>query len=414
MPEQRGYRESVGNDELRYGNHRRALRLVGVAMAAVLFLPLHVSAQSHSGFPVDIVPGPPPRPVMADGKLHLLYELHFTNYAPLPVELKGIEVTGSGTEVLASFRGPELENMVIPVERLSSAASPSEYKGSLAIGEGRAALIFMDLTLRPGMYSPAELHHRFSIFVARKTPPNIEATINGPEVTVVQEPTPVLQAPLRGSRWVAFNALGAKDHRRGPNAVDGRERIPQRFAIDWMLLGPDGTLFHGDGKSNTDFYGYGAEVLAVADGRVADTKDGEAEYVGSNERSARKITIDNALGNGVVLDIGAGRCAVYAHLQPGSLKVKIGDQVKSGQVLALLGNSGNSDSPHLHFQLVDRASPMASEGIPYEFETFTQLGTVPDDPAVQDNGSVLLSKRAEKPVVRKREFPMNNAVVAFP
>jgi murein DD-endopeptidase MepM/ murein hydrolase activator NlpD len=351
---------------------------------------------------------------MADGKLHLLYELHFTNYAPLAIELRGIEVLGNGTDGLASFKGSQLEDMVIPVERLSSGASPSEYKGSVAIGEGRAVVVFMDLTLSPGMSAPAELHHRFSIFVARKTSPNIETTINGPEVTVVQEPILVLTAPLRGSGWVAINALGAKDHRRGPNAVDGRERIPQRFAIDWVLLGPDGRLFHGDGKSNTDYYDYGSEVLAVADGRIADTRDGEPEYTGSSERSARNVTIDNAFGNCVVLEIGAGRYAVYAHLQPGSLRVKPGDKVKAGQVLALLGNSGNSDGPHLHFQVVDRPAPMASEGIPYEFETFTQLGFVPDDPTVQDNGSVLLKESDERPVVRKREFPMNNAAVKFP
>ena len=66
--------------------------------------------------------------------------------------------------------------------------------------------------------------------------PNFETTLNGPEVKVVQETVPVLQAPLTGSTWVAFNALGAEDHRRSLNAVDGRERIPQRFAIDWMRL----------------------------------------------------------------------------------------------------------------------------------------------------------------------------------
>src|SRR5262249_7723437 len=150
-----------------------------------------------------------------------------------------------------------------------------------------------------------------------------------------------------------FNALGAEDHRRAFNAIDGRERIPQRFAIDWMRLGPDGRLFQNDKKTNKNFYGYGAEVLAVASGRVSDLLDNLPENVGSNERNARAITVDNAVGNYVVLDLGNSHYAVYAHLQPQSLRVKRGDHVRAGQVLALLGNSGNSDAPHLHFHLVD-------------------------------------------------------------
>ena len=83
-------------------------------------------------------------------------------------------------------------------------------------------------------------------------------------------------------------------------------------------------------------------------------------------------------------------------------------------MLALLGNSGNSDAPHLHFQLADTNSPLGAEGIPYEFEDFTQLGMVPDDPAMQDNGQALLPKTQEKPVVHPGEFPLNNAVATFP
>jgi hypothetical protein len=160
----------------------------------------------------------------------------------------------------------------------------------------------------------------------------------------------VVRAPVRGSAWIAFNALYNDTHRRAFVPVDGKERIAQRFAIDWMCLGPDGRLFHGDSKSNANFYDYGAEVLAVADAQISDLKDGLPENAGSNEPSTRHITLDNLVGNYLVLDLGHGRFALYAHLQPGSLKVKLGDKVKAGQVLARLGNSGNSDAPHLHFQ----------------------------------------------------------------
>jgi murein DD-endopeptidase MepM/ murein hydrolase activator NlpD len=180
-----------------------------------------------------------------------------------------------------------------------------------------------------------------------------------------------------------------------------------------MRLGPDGRLFHGDPKSNASFYDYGAEVLAVADGRISDLKDGLPENAGSNEQSTRAITLDNLVGNYLIFDLGHGRFALYAHLQPRSLQVKLGDKVKTDQVLARLGNSGNSDAPHLHFHLVDANSPVGAEGLPYELETFTQLGVI-EGPEVQDTGKAWRPKTGEMPVVHRREFPVDNAVVTFP
>jgi murein DD-endopeptidase len=404
--------QSKGIQQMLRRIYSQGKRLLVCAVFALL-APLYGVAQSHSLFPIDIVAGPAPQPVMADGRVHLLYELHVSNFAPLPVEVKSVEVFGDGT-ALASFRGQEIEKALIPVENLSSADSPSGYVGARVMSEGHAAIMFLDLTLDPGVHPPKELRHRFAVSVTRKNGEVIERTVDGVVVNVVQEPVPLLHAPLRGSGWVAFNALGAKDHRRSLNAVDGRERIPQRFAVDWCRVGPDGRLFHGDNKSNANFYDFGADVLAVADGHVANMKDGLPDNVGSTERSARTITLDNVFGNYVVLDLGQGRFALYAHLQSGSIRVKPGDSVKTGQVLALLGNSGNSDGPHLHFQLTDAASPMGSEGIPYELYSYTQVGLVADDPELQDKGGVILPKSEEKPVAHEREFPVNNAAVIFP
>ena len=91
----------------------------------------------------------------------------------------------------------------------------------------------------------------------------------------------------------------------------------------------------------------------------------------------------------------------------------LGDHVKAGQPLALLGNSGNSDAPHLHFQLTDGNSPTVSEGIPYEFERFTQLGILDDEEAVLDHGQSWQPKSQENPVICRAEFPINEAVVSF-
>jgi murein DD-endopeptidase MepM/ murein hydrolase activator NlpD len=77
------------------------------------------------------------------------------------------------------------------------------------------------------------------------------------------------------------------------------------------------------------------------------------------------ITSETVAGNHIVLDLGGGRYAFYAHFQPGSLKVKVGDRVTRGQVIGLVGNSGNSTEPHLHFHISDGVSPLGSEGLPY-------------------------------------------------
>jgi murein DD-endopeptidase MepM/ murein hydrolase activator NlpD len=130
-------------------------------------------------------------------------------------------------------------------------------------------------------------------------------------------------------------------------------------------LNPSGATFSGDQKDNKSYRAYGADVLAVANAMVVATKDGIPENVPGITSRAVPITSDTIGGNHIVLDLGGGRYAFYAHLQPGSLKVKVGDRVTRGQVIGLVGNSGNSTEPHLHFHISDGVSPLGSEGLPY-------------------------------------------------
>ena len=203
-------------------------------------------------------------------------------------------------------------------------------------------------------------------------------------VAVPKPPAPVLGAPLRGGRWVAANGLFSVDHSRSFNAVDGREHLSQRFAFDWVKLGSDGRFFKPDAKANANFAGYGADVLAVADGTVSSLVTDLPDNEGNNPLSGRSVTLDTITGNSLILDLGQGRYALYAHLQPGSLKVALGERVKIGQVLARLGSSGNSDAPHLHFQIMDANSLRGAEGLPYALASFAQVGTLPDLSGLDD------------------------------
>ncbi len=168
---------------------------------------------------------------------------------------------------------------------------------------------------------------------------------------------------------------------------------------------------NGDLSQNANYYGYGADALAVADAVVIGVKDGIAENVPQTKARAVPITPETIAGNYVLLDIGGGRFALYAHLQPQSLKVKVGDKVKLGQVLGLVGNSGNSDLPHLHFHIVNAASPLAAEGVPYVLKSFLMQGIVKSNAEIAKDG---FKPDASAESKRQMEIPVQNAVVFFP
>lgn len=227
---------------------------------------------AHSGFPVAITTGPGPQPVTVNDRKHLVCELHLTNVAPIPIEVVTLDIFGDeDSKPVASYRDEVLARLITPAENLLTTMKPDDVAKARTITGGGSVIIFLDVALEANTQPPGQLHHRFSFSIPRN--PDLDRMVNGPTIAVIRDPPPVLHAPLRGSGWIAFNALSTYDHRRAVQTIDGKLCIAQRFAIDWMRLGPDGRLFHDDPKSNANFYGYGAEVLAVADARVSDLRD---------------------------------------------------------------------------------------------------------------------------------------------
>jgi hypothetical protein len=216
----------------------------------------------------------------------------------------------------------------------------------------------------------------------------------------------VITPPLRGGVWLAANGPSAESgHRRAMVPLEGSYYIAQRFAIDWVKVDDRGHTFRGDSLKNSSYYAYGNDALAVADGIVTEVKDGIPENVPGLNSRAVPITLETVGGNHVILDIGGGHYAFYAHLQPGSIKVRTGERVKRGQLLGLVGNSGNSTEPHLHFHVSDASSPLGSEGVPYAFEALEIVGTC---------RSLLGACDRSARVVRHREMPVENELVVFP
>jgi hypothetical protein len=377
-----------------------------IAGLATVLCVAHAAAQPvHSGFPVDIGVAKAPAPVSAGGQTRLLYELRITNFYAGDVALDRVEIHAPDGRVLATLGGPALDAQLMTIGAAAGDGPAHILRG------GRAVVVFIDLALATGAAVPAALSHNLTFKVNLPDGRSLERIVSGVPVQVGPA-VPVIAAPLRGPGWVAANGLAEPDHRRSFNAVDGHEYLAQRLAIDWVRLGPDGRFFHGDPKVNASYPGYGADVLAVANARVAAVIDGLPENAGNNPASGRTVTLDSITGNAIVLDLGDGRYALYAHLVPGSIRVKVDDRVTVGQPIARLGNSGNSDAPHLHFQLMDANSPLGAEGIPYVISSFAESGVLADLAAL-DNGTAWRPAPGAQRTTRRGEFPLDNAVVDF-
>jgi murein DD-endopeptidase MepM/ murein hydrolase activator NlpD len=139
-------------------------------------------------------------------------------------------------------------------------------------------------------------------------------------------------------------------------------------------------------------------VFAVGSGTIVTARDGMPDNVpGPVEtfHTAVPKTLETSPGNMIVLDLGRGQYASYFHLQPGSLRVKTGDHVQSGKLLARVGVSGDSNLPHLHFEISTSPSPLAGEGVPYVIEQYR----------VKSAGDIWQTVT--------RELPMRNVLVDF-
>jgi murein DD-endopeptidase MepM/ murein hydrolase activator NlpD len=338
-----------------------------------------------------------PTAFAAGGKWHLVYELHVANVGSWDLKLTRLEIVPSapGEKPLAVFDAAYLDTMAIqPGSR--NAPEPSK------LGPGRLAVVYVWVTLDRREDVPSSLTHRIAVRVGSY--PH-ELTVETPPTLVIAKPVVVISPALAGENWLAANGpSNTSVHRRAFIAVNGRGYISQRFAIDWLQLYPDGRSYRGDPKDNKNYRAYGAEVHAVADGVITEVKDGIPQNVPGIDSRAVEITLETIGGNHVIMQIGDGLFAFYAHLQPGSIRVKAGDKVTRGQVLGLLGNSGNSTEPHLHFDLCDANSMLGCEGVPYAFASFE----------VQGKGWGWKSSESKSgPEKREMELPLEGDVVRF-
>jgi murein DD-endopeptidase MepM/ murein hydrolase activator NlpD len=405
----------VSRKQAKYSRHFSLVLCAALLPCGITSTTLAVES-SDVVTPLVAMPLAEPNPALgADDKIHLAYEFVLMNMAPGVVTIEKVETLDAASDaVVGTLSGDALAQMIKP----NGGAKGPELQG------GGSGILFMDVTLARDATVPKAIKHRFEMTVAQA--PAQEVSLDADpsprppqDVSFVSDPLPVGPAavvvapPVKGSRWVigggCCTPIGY--HRGATLPINGTLHVPERFAIDFVQLNAKDMLYTGDMHKVEDYEFFGDEIYAAADGTVVATEDDLPEQIPG--KLPEDATIQMAAGNHVVVDIGEGRFAFYAHMQPGSIKVKLGDKVKTGQVLGLLGNTGNTDTPHLHFHIMDGPSPLLSNGLPFLFTTFTGEGHLVDEQPLFTGGVVTIDKSALAGL-HENEFPLHDQVVSFP
>lgn len=345
---------------------------------------------------------------MSDGKYCVNYELVIANATKADYTLEEIRVVdpAGSAAALKTIKTDEIDR---------EGYIPGADKPASKVPSGKSGYIKINLTFDSKDAIPAEVEHIITASANAAIPMVPQPAIgklgrskisSGPEV--------VIGPPLRGTGWAACVVGGDGYHRKTVMPVGGTWVAPERWAVDWIQLGEGNKLLTGAIEKNESYPQYGKEIIAVTDGIIESARDAMPDIPAGKAPEMRSM--DDAAGNFILQDIGGGFYALYAHLKPGSLKVKTGDAVKKGQAIALLGNSGNTTGPHLHFHVIHGKSPLGSDGAPYVIDSFTVRGKALSGDGLQtqlERGEVVAVKAAQDDGPRSMKMPADLSVVDF-
>jgi hypothetical protein len=390
------------------------MKIARLSLAAMFLFALLVApfAAGRAQVPENMTPlllavQDAPVPFMgSDGQIHLVYELGMTNFSSAEIAVEKVEVVGDGS-VLQTLDTAAVAGRLQP-------GGLREPVGTLA--RSTHALLFLNVSLAPGSKIPSELSHRVALRVSAAPPGHQELSESGGATTVDKRSVALIGPPLHGERYIAADSCcDATRHTRAALPVNGRVWVAQRYAVDWEQMDASGHIYTGPREKLESYAIFGQPVLAVANAVVVSVIDGQPEQTPGSYPT--NIALDAADGNLIILDLGEKRYALYAHLQPGSIKVHRGDRVRLGQVLGLVGDTGNSIVPHLHFQVTDGPSSLSSNGFPYEIRDFEMTGksdgTAAFDQA-ESNGTPLPITPFSPPRAVKEAMPLDQMIISFP
>jgi hypothetical protein len=373
-----------------------------LALFASCLITSNTSAQNaalRNGFDVNMPV--PPAPVRVGDHWQVSYEIHLTNFSAERLTVTGFTVSDTRDgHTITSLSGRRL------MDNAALIGSSTPFKGKqLEVEPGQRAVLFMDFTV-PINAMVATIRQRVDYAAADG---GANTTQLGDTPLMNNARPSLIAPPLRGGPWVAiYNAAWPRGHRRVFYTVAGHAKLPGRFAVDWVKLDDSGRMTKGDPDVADQAYGYGDDVLAVADATVAAVHDGMDEPVRISQRTTHQPADD--AGNYVALKLPDGRFAFYEHLKKGSVKVAVGDRVATGDVIGSLGFSGESTGPHLHFHVANGNSPLDAEGLPFEIRRFRVLGSYPD---VAKLGTPWVPLSTGQTADRLAEWPDANDVLIF-
>jgi hypothetical protein len=345
-----------------------------------------------------------PAPIVQYGSTKLFYEMAVTNFSKRSYVVDAIETKAGPSQFSSS--GAALAAMMTQLGASDPAASPANR----TIAAGGSLIVYFLLDLGDSK-APRAIEHTLHLLADDGDAHDIV-----PSPLPVSDASPIVVAPPLRGVWMAGDSVnnGADAaHRKTILITDGRPWLAQRYAIDWVQVQKVDsalTTWKGPEDRNDSYFCYDQPIYSVAAGKVVDMADGLSENVPHSGKYAYPIGFDNAGGNHVVVEIAPHRYVLYAHMRPGTVRVKIGDHVGVGDVLGRVGNTGSSTEPHLHTHIDDQPSFLAGNGVPYEFTAFDASGPVEAD--VSSPGVISIGPIGpQKPFTN--DYPANNAQVTF-
>jgi hypothetical protein len=378
-----------------------------------------------------------PAPVAAtDGKVHLTYELVLTNTTSEQLRIDDLQVRNARTQrVLLSLRGKALAANTRPVggaeagnssdsEDLAGVhdpvvAKPAAPAPGVTVRGSESVVVWLDVRVHNYAAVPMVLAHDVTAsFVS--PPPGAPSSLDDSliRVATVRHRPVVLGPPVGSGNWYASDGCcdPATHHRGGLISINGRLLVPQRFAIDWFRVDAHHRAWIGSPRRVRSYLSFRQPAIAAAAGTVVEALDG----LPNNPDIPKPPTIPpirNTVGNHVVLRVAPGVFLLYAHFTPGSVRVHVGEKVQRGQVLGLIGTSGNSTTPHLHFQVMTTRTFFPTDSPPFVFSRFVVRGRVTkriwdDILGLQPTGT-LPFKKARHDTTRRMEMPLDREVISF-